>query len=288
MERALLRDLGFERVRRADAGESGGGAWFATDADGTPVVLKWFPDEAVADRYEVLLPALNALRDRGVPVPDYIRVVAIDGWTLSAQLVMPGRPWKRSDGHGARPAPQHLVARVMECVAAAIGIDGPAPAPTFRPWGEFMIHTLTVGEDGYAMHAPLRLWSARSSALLDRIKAVGDETDAGRLPTTGLVHLDLHTGNVLADDDGVLTAIVDWESACVGDSRFDLAHFAFDLEGAGQHIWDQVDELVESSVLRPYVAHLALKFTDWAIRHHPDDVTRQLDRAERVLHQYGA
>jgi hypothetical protein len=41
-------------------------------------------------------------------------------------------------------------------------------------------------------------------------------------------------------------------------------------------------------VLRAYVAHLALKFTDWAIRHHPEDVPRQLDRAERVLDRYEA
>jgi hypothetical protein len=37
------------------------------------VVLKWFPDETVADRYAVLLPGLDELRSRGVPVPEYPR-----------------------------------------------------------------------------------------------------------------------------------------------------------------------------------------------------------------------
>ena len=48
MNRARLRDLGFELGGRADAGESVEGAWFATAPDGAPVVLKWFPDETVA------------------------------------------------------------------------------------------------------------------------------------------------------------------------------------------------------------------------------------------------
>jgi hypothetical protein len=281
-----LRDLGFELTARAEAGESDHGAWFATAPDGAPVVLKWFPDEAVADRYALLLPALDVLRSRGVPVPEYPFVGALDGWTLSAQQVLPGRPWEAVHGHGARIAPPQMVDRVIECVEAAADIAGPHPAPSFRPWGEFTIHSLTVGEEGFAMHAPMRAWNARSNALLKRIEAAGADAEASWFPTTGLVHFDLHTGNLLAADDGTLTGIIDWEGACAGDHRFDLVEFAFDLDGAGQQIWEQIEQLIERSLLRAYVAHMALRFTDWAIRHHPDDVPRQLDRAERVLDRY--
>jgi len=44
-----------------------------------------------AGGYAVLLPALDVLRSRGVPVPEYPFVRAVDGWTLSAQQVLPGR-----------------------------------------------------------------------------------------------------------------------------------------------------------------------------------------------------
>ena len=47
MNRARLRELGFELGARAEAGVSDEGAWFATAQDGAPVVLKWFPDETV-------------------------------------------------------------------------------------------------------------------------------------------------------------------------------------------------------------------------------------------------
>ncbi len=70
MNRARLRELGFELGARAEAGVSDEGAWFATAPDGALVMLKWFPDETAAERYASLLPALDELRSRGVPVPD--------------------------------------------------------------------------------------------------------------------------------------------------------------------------------------------------------------------------
>jgi len=280
VNRARLRELGFELGARAVGGESQG-AWFATAPDGTPVVLKWFPDETVAYRYAVLLPALDELRARGVPVPEYPHVLTVDGGTLSAQRVLPGR----SEDN---PSPA-VVEAMVECVAAKAGIGGPWPAPDLRPWGAFVVRTLTVGEDGWAMHQPLRTGGRRSAAVLDRVEAVGADADPSWFPDDGLVHLDLHTDNVLIGDDGTLTGIVDWEGACAGDHRFDLVAFAFDLDGHGQPIWDVVDAAdFEPRVLRAYVAHLALKCTDWAIRHHPEDVPRQLDRAERVFDRYEA
>ena len=137
------------------------------------------------------------------------------------------------------------------------------------------------------MHEPLRTGDRRSAAVLDRVEAVG--ADPAWFPTDGLVHLDLHTDNILVGDDGTLTGIIDWEGACAGDHRFDLVTFAYDLDGHDQPVWDVVEASgIEPRVLRAYVAHLALRFVDWQIRHHPEDVPRQLDRAERVLDRYEA
>ena len=278
MNPALVRELGFELGERAPGGESGG-AWFATAPDGAPVLLKWFADETVADRYALLLPALDELRSRGVPVPEYTHVVPRDGGTLSAQRVLPGRP--------AYNPPAAVVEAIVACIAAKRGLGGPPPAPTYEPWGAFMVRTLTVGLDGWVMHEPLRRWSPRSAAILDRAEAVGADADPSWFPDDGLVHLDLHTDNVLVGDDGTLTGIVDWEGACAGDHRFDLVSFAWDLDGHGQPVWELVDAAgLDPRVLRAYVSHHAVRGTDWAIRHHPDDVPRQLARAERVLDRF--
>jgi aminoglycoside phosphotransferase (APT) family kinase protein len=176
---------------------------------------------------------------------------------------------------------------MIECVGAAAGIAGPPPAPTLQTWGEFVVHTLTPGEDGWVQHDSLRAHSDHSRRIIEAVESVGAGADPSWFPASGLVHLDLHTDNVLALDDGTLSGVIDWEGACAGDHRYDLVAFAFDLDGHGQQIWDRIEPLVEPRVLHAYVAHMALRRTDWAIRHHPEDVRRQLDRAKRVLDRFG-
>ena len=277
MNRDRLRALGFELGARAAGGQSEG-AWFATAPDGTPVVLKSFPGDTMAARYGVLLPALDELRSRGVPVPEYVDVLAVDGVTVSAQRLMPGA----SVGN----PPSELVERVFECTAAMAGIACELSPPGADDWGASVVKTLTIGVDGWAMHEAMRTGGRRSAAVLDRVEAIGADADPTWFPTTGLVHLDLHTDNVLADD-GRLTSIIDWDGACAGDPRFDLVRYAFDLDGHDQPVWDLVERTgIEERVLRAYVAHHVLRCTGWAIERHPDDVPRQLDRAERVLDRY--
>jgi aminoglycoside phosphotransferase (APT) family kinase protein len=182
-----------------------------------------------------------------------------------------------------------MLEQVVQLVSAEAGIACPLPPPDLRPWGASVVHTLTVGVDGWAMHEPLRTGGRRSAAVLDRIEAIGADADPAWFPTDGLVHLDLHTDNVLFGDDGTLTGIIDWEGACGGDHRFDLVRYAFDLDGHDQPVWDVVEATgIEPRVLRAYVAHHALECTSWQIHHHTDDVPRQLDRAERVLDRYEA
>jgi Ser/Thr protein kinase RdoA (MazF antagonist) len=278
MNRAGLLQLGFELGARAAGGRTQG-AWFATAADGAQVVLKWSDEETMVDRYATLLPGLDELRARGAPVPEYLHVGAFDGGTLSAQRRLPGR----SQANWS-PA---VIEQMVACVAAQAGIGGPRPAADQPTWGGFIVSALTVGQDGWARHEPLRTGGRRCAAVLDRAEAVGADADPGWFPDGGLVHRDLHTGNVLVDN-GALSGIIDWEDACAGDHRFDLVGFAFDLDGHDQPIWDLVDAAgLAPRVMRAYVAFLVLNRTASAILHHPEDLPRQLARADRVFARYG-
>jgi aminoglycoside phosphotransferase (APT) family kinase protein len=199
---------------------------------------------------------------------------------LAAQQLLPGTSVRN-------PSPA-MVEQVVECVAAMDGIACPLLPPDDLPWGASVVHTLTAGDE-WATHEPLRTGGPRSAAVLDRVQAVGAGADPAWFPADGLVHLDLHTDNLLAGEDGALSGIVDWEGACGGDPRFDLVRFAYDLDGHDQPVWETVEATgIEPRVLRAYVAHCALRTTSWQIHHRTDDVPRQLDRAERVLDRYEA
>lgn len=275
MNRERLAELGFVLGDRATGGASQG-AWFATGPDGAAVVLKWFPDQNLVDRYAQLLPALDELWGRGVPVPRYRHVLPIDGGTITAQQMLPGR----SEDN---PSPA-VVDALVDAIAAKAGITG--PATEVGSWGDFVVETLTVGRAGWAAHEPMCTHGPRTADLLDRIHAIGAEADPSWFREDGLVHLDLHTDNVLIDN-GALTGIIDWDGACAGDHRFDLAAFVFDLDGHDQPIWEIVDAVgFAPEVLRAYVAVLALKSTSSTIQHRPNDLSRQLDRAERVFARY--
>ena len=275
MNRAALLRLGFELGR--PLGGRSQGAWLATASNGAPVVLKWSPDAAMLGRYEALVPALDELRARGVPAPKYLHVGALEGGTLSAQQFFPGR----SEDN---PSPA-VVEAMITCIAAKAGVGGPT-TPDQSSWGSYVVNALTGGLDEGEMHEPLRIGGRRSAAVLDRVAALGAEADPGWFPDNGLVHLDLHTDNVLIDD-GKHSGIIDWEGACAGDHRFDLVALAFDLDGHDQPIWGVVEAAgIEPKALRAYVALLTLKCAASAIRHHPEDVPRQLDRAERVFDRH--
>ncbi|MCR9136175.1 MAG: phosphotransferase [Alphaproteobacteria bacterium] len=276
MNRDRLHQLGFELVR--DLGGRSQGAWLATASNGSPVILKWSPFKTMANRYATLLPGLNELRARGVPVPEYLHVIPFDGGTLSVQHFLPG---KSQDNPS-----QAVVEATVDSIAAKAGIPGPLPAGNQPTWGAFVVGSLTDSLDGRQMQAPLRSGDKRTAAVLDRIRAVGADADPDRFPDNGLVHLDLHTDNILIDDDA-LSGIIDWEEACAGDHLYDLVQFAFDLDGHGPPVWDIVDAAgFEPQVLRAYIAYLVLKCASSAILHHPEDMARQLARAKRVLDRY--
>ncbi len=254
------------------------GAWRATAPHGGQVVLKWSANPGMVADYAKLCPSLNTLRGRGVPVARYLEVIPFEGGTLSVQQFLPGRSQDR--------LPPAVVAAIVGFIGAKAGIGGPGPADAHN-WGGFVVQALRKGQDVWCAHAPLRDWGPASAAFLDRIEALGAAADPDWFLDDGLVHLDLHTDNILIEGDRV-TGIIDWEGACTGDHLYDLVQFAFDLDGHDQSIWEIVDAAgLRPEVIRAYVALLVLQSMSAAILDRPSDMERQLARAERVFDRYG-
>lgn len=275
---------GYVLERRAERGESGDGAWFATDPSGRPVVIKWFDDLTARERFEATAAALDELRARGCPVPAYVSIEVIDGVLVLAQ--------SRLDGRTDLPVTERTVADVLELNQRQVGVMGQVAQQ--GSWGKFLVESLVIGEDGWCMHKPLRRHSTRARRIVEHAEALGAEADPSWFPETGLMHVDLHPGNLLFGDDGAVTGVVDWEGATVGDPRFDLTSFAFCAETGADTpaaivapVWRFLEDAVEPRVLAAYAAHQAVRLVDWMIRYHqPEDVERWLDASEAMLARY--
>lgn len=291
----LLREVnersgaGLTFVGQAAAGEVGAG--FVRWPDGREGVLtRGFGS---LDALRRTARVLDAARSGGLPVPQYQLLTEVTDGVGVVQERLAGRPPAVVD-RGLLEAMIALTDRF-----AGLAVDLPVPS----------MYLLESGP-GFCLHESLERYDDRTRRLLDWVREVGRDEPSG-MKGDDLVHLDFHTGNVLVDDNGALTGIVDWDGIGRGDRLFGLVTLRFDAETqlrfdaatrlrfdaetqsrfddahsrlrAADLDWfdELLDDALDPAVLRLYWAHMSLRLVDWSIRHHtPADTTRWLDFAE--------
>ncbi len=222
-------------------------------SDGRRRVLKLARD-GVSEPGLVREPRIyELLRHRGVPVPKIDREDAIGA--------LVGRPWFLAEDAGRRTAAdpsglspvnrRNLFAQVGRLLAEVheLAFDRPADfhggdlvAPTFdrSPLQSWHRRHLPIARrmgllDGVGERTlanALVLGAARSEPLPDALSPIASSTPArgellARLPTPGrftLCHGDFNPSQCVRRNANV-SAVVDWESAHVGDPAYDLAAF---------------------------------------------------------------
>ncbi len=243
------------------------GAAFVRRADGSESVLSRGGDAAAL---RLAARALELARSAGLPVPRYENVVTTTGGTVLLQERLPGRPPTRVDD-GLLASMLGLADRLTGLLAGASWL----PVPDL-----FLIRS----GPGFCIHHSLAGWDDRTRRLLGWVHEVGRDSGS-TAPGDDLVHLDFHPENVLVDDTGRITGIIDWDAAGRGDARLALVTLAFDL-GWGirsDHryahlspaVVEQLDDRIaatEPTRRRVFWAHMSLRQVDWAIRHHPPEV----------------
>ncbi|GAA3243631.1 aminoglycoside phosphotransferase family protein [Dactylosporangium siamense] len=212
------------------------------------------------------VPLIDVARAAGVPAPRYELVAEFAGATVVVQELLPGRP----------PGP--LDQAVLDSMLAVSARCNGLLCDSGLPQRQLYLHR---DGPGFCQHGSLAGHSARTAALLARVRAVPLRT----LPGDDLVHFDYHPGNVLVSDTGTVTGVVDWDGAGRGNRAFDLVTLLFVLTRHAPHLTDQVRaaaaELAPPEVLAACWAHMALRQVDWSIRHHtPDEVDAWLTVAE--------
>jgi len=157
----------------------------------------------------------SALRElRPAPVPD-------DWRALAPQVLASGevgaQPWlveTHIDGSDARQAAalvghdlvQARAGEAIRVLHTSTAQETSVNDAVLRAWVDEPITELRV-----TAGTPLR--AGADHAALDRVQALLREELAGRVLTTCMVHGDYWLGNVLTDDAGTITGIVDWERA---------------------------------------------------------------------------
>ncbi|QGN32652.1 phosphotransferase [Microlunatus sp. Gsoil 973] len=221
--------------------------------------------------------------DAGLPVPRHHLVVDLDGDVLMLQDRLPG-------------AARNKITPVVIDTIVAVN-DRFANLLEDRPDVPILPLCLDISGDPHPRHETLLAYGTRSRRVLGAIKAVG-----ARGPRTmigaDLVHVDLTTPNILFDDNGGISGVVDWNlGAYRGDRHLALVKTRFELEwglsspaperseiAAAAHLDEILRQRVPPDVLRAYWAHRVLYQLHFALQFaSPDVIDWHLRVAEERL-----
>ena len=236
------------------------------------MVLTWMPGTALARLQVGSIAVTDALRGIGYPAPATEVAIQIGRDVVVVQELLPGLKIDRLD---VDLLAQALALNELQAGALAGIRDDVVPVSLF----------LREDGPGFCLHEPLRQHNSRTAALERRILATADDFP-DCFHSDDAMHLDFHPGNMLAVD-GVITGVVDWDGAGLGDRRLDLVTLRFGVHGEhpGPGVIERLDAILDAlppDVLRPAWAHMSLRMTDWAIRHFTADaVEHWLDLAEQ-------
>lgn len=258
-------------VGLAEYGQSGSVA-FVRWPDGHAGVVSHSPLQIEDARRtaEVLV----AARSAGLPVPHHELLVELaSGGIAVVQERLPGRPARRTD---TRVIEAMLAVNEQFADLLAERIDIQTPSLFLRKSGPVV-----------PRHEVLEGYNDRSRRLLRRIHEVG-AAEHHEMVGNDLVHPDFTVPNVLFDDVGQISGVVDWNLGAIrGDRHWALIKLRFDLTWAAaspdgeqantqQGAIERVDRAIDSSInpdlLQAYWAHWTLVQLHWAILHHPTEV----------------
>ena len=248
-----------------------GGAIYVGWPDGHEGVVT--PSDLSLSELRRAADVLALASSRGIPVPRYDLIVPLaDGSTVVVQERMPGAVGPLD------------VARLEAMVETNERFAGVLAGRRDVPIPRLLEH-----ETAYRT---LEEYSDRSRDLLTRIRQLGRVEMRG----DDLVHADFNPENVLFDDDGSVTGVVDWAGCiCRGDRHFALVKLRFLLAwdtlfppGRDPAVLARLDELlddlIEPETLLGYWAHWSLAMVDFTFRTaRPVDVELHLDVATSRL-----
>lgn len=146
---------------------------------------------------------------------DYLLMERLPGTPISDHAGLSGRGMTR-----VLTAVGRALREVHAIHGARYGYDGPhAPMTPRDNWGDaFAIMWNRLIDDIERCDGYTASEAAHMRRLLDRHRRLFD-----RPVPASLLHMDVWAQNILADDEGHLTGLIDWDRACYGDPEIEFA-----------------------------------------------------------------
>lgn len=269
--RRLLRDhagLDYATLAAADGGESRS-VFRASDRAGAVSFVKIMPsgDGTELGRLRSLAATVSQLRDRGYPAPRITAAGRLPGLVYWITERVFGDPVDSGRAHQQPEAIARFLPDLIRLNDAQAGLGTGDPGE----WPELIGRTLTSGGDGYCVHGTLEA-APDTRDLLATIRRTGDRFGAGIPPGTDFAHYDFTPANVMSDGTSI-TGIIDINPVVLaGDRAFDLASllfYCYDHDGVRARLRRRLLELASPEVACAYLAHMALRQSDWSLRFHP-------------------
>jgi hypothetical protein len=247
------------------------GAAYVRWPDGHRSVLTCQPAGSLA-QVQLAAELLAAGRAHGVPAPRYELTAELPSAVAIVQELLPGRRPVAVD----RPIVESMVETNERCRGLLAHRAGLAMPDLY----------LRADGPGFCLHEPLARYDRRTVRLLADVEKIGLEVP-GSLVGDDLVHFDFHPENVLVDDGGTVTGVVDWDGVAASNGDFDLYTLRFDLAwrapGLGRWLGARLSRAMADDVAQACWAHMSLRLVDWSIRHMAAaDVQTWLDVAEEL------
>jgi aminoglycoside phosphotransferase (APT) family kinase protein len=241
------------------------GATRLVDARGRHFVFK--------DQPAGLAPATTeALRATGYPAPRY----AFWGDGYHVQEEVPGAPIATS-----AMVPRDITRRLLELneIQADRAVDDDAS------WPQRVIDSVLEGFSAYMVLATLE--RSETTRTLLRLCQRAVERHAGTLTSArDVVHWDFTHHNILCTEDRV-TGVIDWGGTCSGDRLFDLATLVYYAGDAHSGVTRYIVDSIGLEGLSVYLAHLAIRQSDWSLRHHsPTAAADAVSHALRIARRF--
>jgi hypothetical protein len=271
----LVSLLGDDWTYERSLAGGGAGAVLVRRPNGSLAVVK-FSGGSSADAAE-RVDFVRKLRSAGYPTPDEDEPrVLSNGLIACVTDFVPD----------AMPVDELTDALVDDLLGLARLQTGLVPGA--RGWPDWLRRSLSDGLGDWCRPAVVRA-DARCAGLAVRASRWAEP--AAALPEAdGLIHGDLHQGNLLVCD-GRLASIIDCVEVRPGDPRFDLVT-AMTIAANGpvdmrQRLREVVEARVAATTLTVYTAHHGVRLLDWALTWAPDQVdlwaaviTEEFDRYE--------